>query len=559
MRSGVRLVFLGLATGMLTRFGATSAWAETPPLLPPPEPAVQLAKPLETQAAAQPAPNAQPSKPAIPVDPARPSQVFPDGGFPPSPPVPTGAVPGPADQPGLGGLFAPIQRIGERYRPTSDYTPPGRIYRDPQPGVGVPLYQALPVLRPEQVPTDLERDKFVTRGLFPATYLIPGTNTSFKLYGFARLDGIFDFDPIGGTDSFVTAQIPVPQGRGQNFAANPRYSRLGLDTWTPTTLFDWTFRTRIEMDFFNGNNSGVFGSYPLRLRFAYIDFGPFRLGQAPSAFMDYDVYPNVLDYQGPNGMILMRHVIARVTLPVADKLHVAFAAEQPYSDIQWFEDGAPVVNPGSGVITTPGAPRNVQDMPDFTGHVRYDSDFGHLQVAGIVRKLTFQPAVGDDLNRLGSGVNLTGAFHPWAWWICSNPARKENRTALERSRFLGQYAVGHGINRYLQDPNGLGLDAVFDPVEGFRALSSVGWFLCYEHWWTEKWLSNFCYGEVFTSLPAAVPGNTYKEGQYLAVNVIWLPVARLGLGLEYLYGERENKDGQKGQAHRIQMGVQYSF
>ena len=139
----------------------------------------------------------------------------------------------------------------------------------------------------------------------------------------------------------------------------------------------------------------------MRLRYAYADFGPFRLGQAASAFMDYDVFPNVLDYQGPNGMVLMRQVIAQVTMPVTDRLHVAFAAEQPYSDISWFQDGEYVVNPGNGNITAAGAPRNIQDMPDFTGHVRYDSDFGHVQVSGVVRKLTFQPAVGSDMNRLG--------------------------------------------------------------------------------------------------------------------------------------------------------------
>src|SRR5262249_32997203 len=128
--------------------------------------------------------------------------------------------------------------------------------------------------------------------------------------------------------------------------------------------------------------------------------------------MDYEVFPNVLDYQGPNGMILMRQGVARVTVPVTDLLLVAFAVQQPYSDISCFEDGESVVNPGSGIITTAGAPRNVQDMPAFAGHVGYDTDFGHLQVSGILRKLTFQPAVGGDMNRLGSGVNLTGDFHP---------------------------------------------------------------------------------------------------------------------------------------------------
>ena len=108
---------------------------------------------------------------------------------------------------------------------------------DPQGGLGAALYRPIAIPSPEQIPTDLEREKFVTRGLFPGTYLIPGTNTSFKWYGFVRLDGNYDFNPIGGTDSFVTAQIPIPQGRGQNYALNPRYSRLGLDTWTPTPAF----------------------------------------------------------------------------------------------------------------------------------------------------------------------------------------------------------------------------------------------------------------------------------------------------------------------------------
>jgi hypothetical protein len=491
--------------------------------------------------------------------------VFPDGGFP----APLPAEPTPADkqtQAGPGGLYAPLpvtapdySRPGIGVRPISDYAPPGMVPTDPQGGVGASLYRPIQVPNPAAIPSDIEREKFVSRGLFPGSYLVPGTNTSFKIYGFVRLDGMFDFNPIGGTDSFVTAQIPIPQGRGQNIALDPRYTRLGLDTWTPTSLFDWTVHTRIEMDFFNGNNSGVFGSYPLRLRYAYIDYGPFRLGQAASTFMDYDAYPNVLDYQGPDGMILMRQVVARVTIPLSDLVHVALAVEQPYSDIQWFENGEFVTNPGTGIITTAGVPKNVQDVPDFTGHVRYDNDFGHVQISGILRDLTFQPAAGPDKEQLGYGINLSGDFHPWAWWTGSNPARKENPTALERSRILGEYAVGRGINRYFQDPNGLGLDAVFDPIGGFRALNSDGWFIAYEHWWTEKWASNFIYGEMYTSLPADLPASTYHAGQYGAVNLVWLPINRLGVGIEYLYGERENQDNQKGFAHRIQMAVQYSF
>ena len=47
--------------------------------------------------------------------------------------------------------------------------------------------------------------------------------------------------------------------------------------------------------------------------------------------------------------------------------------------------------------------------------------------------------------------------------------------------------------------------------------------------------------------------------QDLTANIIWLPVQRFGVGLEYLYGTRKDKDGDKGDNTRIQMACQYRF
>ena len=70
---------------------------------------------------------------------------------------------------------------------------------------------------PPPVPvTPEERLKFVTRGIVPGSFLVPGTNTSFRLRGFVRLTGMYDFNPIGSQDSFVTNTIPAPQQGGQN-------------------------------------------------------------------------------------------------------------------------------------------------------------------------------------------------------------------------------------------------------------------------------------------------------------------------------------------------------
>jgi hypothetical protein len=384
-------------------------------------------------------------------------------------------------------------------------------------------------------------------------------NTKYRWYGFVRLDGIYDFDPIASTDSFVTATIPVPQGEGQNTVLTPRYTRLGFDTSTELSFSDWDVNTRIEMDFFNGNTSGVFGSFPIRLRFAWVEYGPLLVGQAASVFMDYDVFPNVLDYQGPNGMILMRQPLARLKFPVLGESNtMSLGVEQPYSDIQWEEAGGFVVNPGTGIITNPTADRNEQEMPDFTGNLRHDGDFGHVQLAGIVRRLSFIDEGVAEYNETGHGVNLTGTWHPYAWITGVSP---KDRCAgpCAKSRFIGQYAEGTGINRYFQDPNGLGLDAVFTPATGFQTIDSDGWFVAYEHWWASNWASVLSYGEMNVDVPDFMPGATYNHGEYASANLIWLPFERMGVGLEFLYGERENLDNQAGQAHRIQTALQYRF
>src|SRR5262245_17888052 len=217
-------------------------------------------------------------------------------------------------------------------------------------------------------------------------------DTKYKWYGFVRLDAIYDFRPIASTDDFVTSAIPIPQGDGQNFVLTPRYTRFGFDTETPIQIHDWTLKTRIEMDFFNGNTSGAFGSFPLRLRFAWADFGPFLIGQAASLFMDYDVFPNVLDYEGPPGMVLMRQPIFALHREIGDRIKVSVGVEQPYSDIQWFDGANWIKNPGNGIITTPGVARNIQDVPDLTWNIRYVGTYGHVQLAGIARKLTYQGA-----------------------------------------------------------------------------------------------------------------------------------------------------------------------
>jgi hypothetical protein len=537
-------------------------------------------------------PPAPPAKSVDPVETSGPYKVFPDGGFPALAPATEGNIPGPVGKPGQGVIYP------ELHSPTSDYGPTGFVPRAPQegpgaaefsqpefyepsspplpdyvyrpsyydqPGIGprpladyAPLgYEArdtdegqapgVPEFTPITAPAPItpeERDRFVTRGLFPGSFLVPGTSTSFRFRGFARLTGLYDMNPIGSRDDFVTNTIPVPQQNGQNYNASARYSRIGLDTWTPTPLFEWNVHTFIEADFFNGPAQAVGGGgNPFRLRFAFFDFGYFRLGQQNSVFMDGNAFPLTVDFAGPRGLLNQRRAGARATIPLSDTLFWAIGVEQPFSD-----------------ITTNGLGTNVQDIPDFATHLRYEADLGHVQLSTIVRSIGYQPTGGQVIRQPALGLSASTVFHPWAMLIGSNPVRKSNPTGLERCRILLQYSCGWGIGRYIQDTAGLGLDGQVNPITGgFDTLYAAGWSVSYEHWYTERWLSNLTYSQTSIGHNGFQPATTYVGARYLAASLWWVPFTRMSLGIEYLWGDRENLSGQRGSANRLNALAQYNF
>src|SRR5262249_15371465 len=134
MRSGEysRRVIYRLAMGALVTLGSAGpAWAQAPPPAP------------------QPAPAAQPVPPPAPANGPRPSLVFPDGGFPTSPPAPEGGI-RPVPPTPEGGIPATPPKPGkgipypELQPPTSDYPLPELSLVGAQAGPGGKEYYHLP-------------------------------------------------------------------------------------------------------------------------------------------------------------------------------------------------------------------------------------------------------------------------------------------------------------------------------------------------------------------------------------------------------------------------------
>ena len=93
-------------------------------------------------------------------------------------------------------------------------------------------------------------------------------------------------------------------GTDGNAYFSVRQTRFGVKSGTQTGLGE--LFTQFEFELFG---TGVdAGQTTIRLRHAYGELGQFGVGQTWSPFMDIDVFPNSVEYWGPNGMAFFRNV-----------------------------------------------------------------------------------------------------------------------------------------------------------------------------------------------------------------------------------------------------------
>jgi hypothetical protein len=380
-------------------------------------------------------------------------------------------------------------------------------------------------------PDFFDVNKYASEGDFPGSLRIPGTNTSVQIGGYVQLDSIFDADRIGNKDSFVVSSIPTggeKTGSGStNFSI--RQTRIFLKTQTPTKTWG-DLVTYVEIDF-----QGTDGAEP-RIRHAYGQVGDAHqllAGQTWSAFQDATVFPAALDAQGPAGIINSRRAQVRYREKLADEWTAVLAVEDPTSDIT-------VPSGFAGDKSTP--------YPDLAGNVRWAPAWGHLQLSGVLRYVQFDPDAGSRESEVGYGLNLTGSL--------KTIKLDEKHT----DQVLFQLAAGNAIGRYVNDTNGLGLDAVLSaPGEDLDGLPLFASVVAYQHWWAPRWGSTVCYSYVNVDNASGQDGSAYHSGHYALVNLRYYPAERVMLGGEVLYGVREDNDGDRGDDLRLQFSAQYRF
>jgi len=379
----------------------------------------------------------------------------------------------------------------------------------------------------------------------PDTKKSQGSEGTMEIYGHVMLDSGYNFgqsDP----DWFDVMRPTKLPGSKNEFGPDGttfwgvRQTRFGVRTSNPTSLGD--LKTLFEFELFG---TGVdAGQTTFRLRHAYGELGQFGAGQTWSPFMDIDVFPNSLEYWGPNGMVFFRNVQFR-WMPVRGNSRLTFAVERPGASAD------------QGIYQDRIELKNIKpkfDMPDFSMEARMAREWGYIEAAAMFRKISWV-----DLNATPAH-DLSGDVFGWGLNLSSNV--KLGRAKKDTGRF--QVVYGHGIENYMNDaPVDVGiknnLSNPHTPVLGVP-LPVLGVVAFLDHTWSERFTSTGGYSLVNIENSNAQNASAFHQGHYALTDLIYYPVKNVLMGGEFQFGRRINyKDGFNYNDYKLQVSFKYNF
>ena len=367
--------------------------------------------------------------------------------------------------------------------------------------------------------------------------------STFQLYGFAMLDMGYDFKSNDPNWFDVVRPTKLPAFKDE-FAPDGktyfgvRQSRLGVKSSTPTSFGE--LKTVFEFELFGTGIDA--GQTTFRLRHAYGELGHFGAGQYWSTFMDPDAFPNSLEYWGPNGLVWFRNIQVR-WMPLKGNNAVTLALERP---------GA---SGDQGVLADRIELQGIRpkfDLPDLIGNVRFTRDWGHVQFAGLVRRIRWVDITNDQFDLGGSATG---------WGTSVSSVLKFGKNDVGRF----QVTYGEGIENYMNDaPVDIGIKRSNSanparPIKGV-ALPVLGFSTFLDHSWSKRFSSAIGYSMVNIENSEGQAPDAYHRGHYALTNLLFYPYDNVMVGGEFQWGRRENfGDGFASNDYRIQFAFKYNF
>jgi len=434
-------------------------------------------------------------------------------------------------------------------------------------------------------------------GSFPNSFLVPGTQTSFKIGGYVKLDYTYDFgaqqtngsgtgvpaliQPFGSFDSGVLhiggKTIQVLADPGHHIHGDSQFtaaeSRFNIETRTPTSYGE--LKTFIEGDFSNPNglsNTSGFKEFTnsngFRLRQAYGAFGPLLDGQTFDLFRDPESEGETLDFGGDSTTGRTRVPQVRYTFDFGNGLTWAVDAQNPQTNvIDATAAASAACLPGgvgscfgsanNGSLTTFGK-RQGDKIPDFVTAIRYSAPWGHLRASAVLRDIYWHQGIdgtNNNLSTFGWAASLTGTFN----------------VPIGKDGLSWEIGYGDGGGAFLAVDEAGAPDAVWTGGAS-RTLKTIKSGLVaatYTHFWTDTLRSNVT-GSYFrqqnrsgdfgpTSSEQFNFQNEQKSAYTVHVNLIWSPVPQTNFGLEFIRVQGKLQDGQTSEGTRLQASAQFRF
>lgn len=392
-------------------------------------------------------------------------------------------------------------------------------------------------------------------------FVIPGTKTALKIGGNVKLDTAWDVDAglgIAGLDAYAIR--PAAMGTGQQgfalpgtagarqqgrFSATAAYSRIYLDTRTPTEF--GVVKMYFEGDFSgpsngNANNSN---SHDFRVRHAYGTIGNFTAGQTWTNFTDPASWANSVDDNGPIGResgVRQALVQYRWDIDPEQKNQLTFSAEEANSDISGVDNETFVGGAGQYVSSNTNT-----KMPDFVVKYTHNETWAHLYEATLVRNL--------EVNTAGlpysASPGYTAPAHDSTWgWGEQVGGKIFTGLGNEKNAITFHGVIGQGITRYMQIQTPY--SAQIDANGHLQALLTGGYHVGYQHFWDQKGIfqSNLIWGDQKNWVKNSLLANstTAEQGvqvdtQEVELNFFWTPNQYVQMGPAYIRANTRVEQG----------------
>jgi hypothetical protein len=323
-----------------------------------------------------------------------------------------------------------------------------------------------------------------------------------------------------------------------------------------------------KAEFLNASVTGISIFAPQ----AWVRWDKVLVGVSDSTFTDLDTIPDTIDLSGPNGRAWVRNGQPQIRYTYLTPYDPSEDPTGLYGNIAIEAPSAEVYLPtGQGAFTP------FSRYPDLIGTLRFEStslEFNscieknvrdpnfHLQAGFVVRDLGVERAAGNIRETAaGWGTQLSSRYTIFHCDSCGN---------MLRDYLMATATVGEGIGHYFNDLRMVAAvnDAAYDVnANTLSPLPVTAFFVGYQHSWTTNLRSTAVYSRIdldSENIPFATGNAPYQSGEIISCNLMWHAEPcvydaqkksnvehNLFVGIEYLYGLKENLADRSGDNHRV--------